>query len=318
MTAPHSIQPPKPTQSTFNVQADGVEAITNALRSLHLSTTHENATKPETRKTKPPPMSCMNTIKITPPHSTQPPGQVQWGLNFQNDDIAAIVASLQTDAMNVHVMKPETCRAKRQARKSRSQQTTAAASETAQQPTTSSRLLALPRELRDIIYDYAVKELDIIQVTEQLEPPALTRVNHQVRFEALRRWWSQNCFKVTVKDCDVRLLRRFECMRDDARWDLNLRQRQTKGFWACFTGIPHWKNLVEWCRTVYRGGLSGFARSEPTTDAWWLVIQTANAIAADGRSWAEVERNLKAYRPVAGALDRRWLLDHGMKRRYED
>lgn len=217
MTAPHSIQPPNPTLSTFNFQADGVDAITDALRSLHLGKTHDNTTKPETHKTKPPPMSCMVPIKMTPPHSIQPSGQVQSGFKFRPDDVAAIVNSLcplQIDSKHSDVKKPKTLETQPQDRKTKAQQTTAASPEIAQPPTIPSRLLGLPRELRDIIYDYALINRDsrsggVINVSLITKPAALTQANRQIRSETLGVWWLKNRLRLGIVACDARLLSSF-------------------------------------------------------------------------------------------------------------
>lgn len=59
-------------------------------------------------------------------------------------------------------------------------------------PNTSSRLLALPRELRDIIYDYALIKRDsggVIHINIISKPAALTQVNRQIHSETLGVWW---------------------------------------------------------------------------------------------------------------------------------
>nr|POF08183.1 hypothetical protein CFP56_62763 [Quercus suber] len=72
-------------------------------------------------------------------------------------------------------------------------------------PNPGSRLLALPSELRDLIFEYALTSANTV-VTFRLDPyqedsysqavqPALTRVNRQVRRESLPVWyWHSNAF----------------------------------------------------------------------------------------------------------------------------
>lgn len=92
-----------------------------------------------------------------------------------------------------------------------------------------SRLLALPAELRNRIYEYA-----LIQDGQ----PALLLTSCQIRQESLQIWYNRNDFEVPVRDCDASLL---------AKWGRHAKDKAPRGRKPVLvmSGVPHWANLVK-------------------------------------------------------------------------
>lgn len=118
-----------------------------------------------------------------------------------------------------------------------------------------SRLLALPPELRNRIYDYVLTENEAkVVVTPALKPPPLLLACTQIRSEALALWYSNNDFQIGVHNCDGTL---------HIKWGLHYRLlRRTYNSLKAgqsiqwnFTGGANWKNLMAWLRESHREGL---------------------------------------------------------------
>lgn len=60
------------------------------------------------------------------------------------------------------------------------------------------RLFDLPRELRDMIYGFAMVDHKLTPINQELKPPPLTQVSRQTREETLPIYWQKNQFAFTI------------------------------------------------------------------------------------------------------------------------
>jgi hypothetical protein len=79
-------------------------------------------------------------------------------------------------------------------------------------------------------------------------------------------------------------------------------------FWRANRGI-NWRNLMDWCYHVWKREQRPFPWSDHPGQLG-AVVQAATEIAVNSRgSWGACERQLKAFRVVAGKVDAAWLDD---------
>lgn len=178
---------------------------------------------------------------------------------------------------------------------------------TSQSEPSGARLLLLPGELRTMIFEYVVVSPGVIEVTKDLRPPALVQVNRQIRAETYKLWRMNNRFKCTVRACDTRLLCKFRLLQQQILSPMIIRLRIDM---INIDYVCHWANLVEWCKYDYQSETK--TTYDPLVSGMWpytRLVSAALQLAGGAKSWGEVERGLKALRPVAGELDAQWLED---------
>lgn len=116
-----------------------------------------------------------------------------------------------------------------------------------------SRLLSLPPELRNRIYEYVVTSEDCLLIPSickhrdlpSAEQPGLTRVNRQLRKESLAMFYTQNIFTAHIHRCDFGFLIDWmnsigvDNRQRICRVRLNLKDR-----WTCGKGLL---DFFRWC-----------------------------------------------------------------------
>ena len=95
-----------------------------------------------------------------------------------------------------------------------------------------SRLLALPAELRNRIYEYALLQDGGIRVMPRLSQPSLLLTSRQICQESLQIWYNRNDFEVPVRDCDASLL---------TKWGRHAKDKAPRGRKPVLvmSGVPH-------------------------------------------------------------------------------
>lgn len=78
--------------------------------------------------------------------------------------------------------------------------------------------------------------------------------------------------------------------------------------------VCHWQNLLEWCRLICHGkalkaGGDGALLPPFRRLPFYTVVEAATNLAGRAKSWDEVVIALEAFRPVAGAFDKEWLVN---------
>jgi hypothetical protein len=162
--------------------------------------------------------------------------------------------------------------------------------------------MALPPELRTLIYEFALCEATRILVLSHVRQPAPLSTYRQIRTEALKIWYTQNHFKSHVVDCDAALLIAFH--RHYRAVGVNVHGETAVG------GGANWPNLMQWCQAVHedKAPCPHFAAgSAPKCTVIGAALSVARQIRKDGRSWEECENVLAELRRVVGLSDSRWL-----------
>ena len=67
-------------------------------------------------------------------------------------------------------------------------------------------LLGLPEEARQRIFTFALRQEDVIEISQHLKPPALLATCSQIRDEASKLWLAKNTFIIHIHHFDARLL----------------------------------------------------------------------------------------------------------------
>ena len=169
-------------------------------------------------------------------------------------------------------------------------------------------LLALPAELRNRIYRFALGQgshIWLSALTWSTHQPLLLKTNRQIRTEALGLFYHENVFSAGVHDWDDGVQERFLALR---------KQYQISTHWHHhFTGGPHWGNLMGWLRGVHEGR----KRALPTPGMekmrspvrWVLAGCFEMALYGRGMPWFAVERVLGVQRKALVEMDPRWGVD---------
>lgn len=151
--------------------------------------------------------------------------------------------------------------------------------------------------MRNKIYEYVVLEKNRIQIVPSLKPPGLLGTCRQTRLEAKKMWLKQNEWVFQVHHLDMVLMHK----------------------WARVSGSParlhvhkepHWQNLLKWCKVIFDQksapqGLSAMGRPDHFYD--FLAAISRQAEMSRARTWEECHADLMLWRPLAGAVDARWL-----------
>lgn len=175
-----------------------------------------------------------------------------------------------------------------------------------------SPLLSLPPELRSIIWEYALYEHGVINITPSLKPPPLLQVSGQIREEAADLWLRANTFQIDIDDCDMTLFNKFSSLvREVTRTGSGVwRFDRMDAEWRFHLHTANWPNLMDICLLVWKGA-SEIITSTPDDEL--TVVHAATEIAASAReartSWETCRAQLGSLRRVAGRLNPKWLDD---------
>ena len=174
----------------------------------------------------------------------------------------------------------------------------AALTASARPPSTTSRLLRLPPELRTAIYEYVLLENAEITVTNQLKPPGLFAVCCQIRTEAIGIYYTSNKFWCNIRNCNARLHVAYHKHLNR----LGYRRQKV----AVRVVGANWSNLVTWCHAVWAHVTPELGEFEDR-DEEEAVVHGAHNIARRhrGLSWQECEDALKSFRYVVATFDKR-------------
>ncbi|KAI5367236.1 hypothetical protein Slin15195_G023640 [Septoria linicola] len=165
-------------------------------------------------------------------------------------------------------------------------------------------LLRLPGELRTRIYELALVAETAIEITKDLNQPALLSTCKTIRGEATKMWWHENHFKITITDCDADLLAKFRALAK--AHDLP-EQPALHYIHPSFRGRGDWANLMRWCRTIHEGRLNAVSPETRFKDEKVVVAATTMAQTHRGLEWKHCEQALLAFRAVAGGMKAMWL-----------
>ena len=148
-----------------------------------------------------------------------------------------------------------------------------------------------------------------IYITTLLKQPALLETSRQLRDEACDILYAQNQFTILIPDCNAWLFVRWLDMvgNDDEP------PSRVPSVDVDTDGIPHWKNLMAWCKAGFDGnalGLLEAVEKYDEGDKMDAVIVTAHEYTADSATWEECEQKLLTLQKLAAVLDSRWLAEH--------
>lgn len=108
------------------------------------------------------------------------------------------------------------------------------------QQTDECRLLALPGELRNHIYRYAVVESEKVTVKPHSPPPpALLSVCRSIREDCGTIYYCENIFELELEEYNGAPFAPFHRTYQDFTRNINVTNHQT-----FFDGTPNWENLV--------------------------------------------------------------------------
>ena len=164
-----------------------------------------------------------------------------------------------------------------------------------------SKLFQLPAELRNQIYEYALKEDHEIRI-EDSKPPEWINTCKQFRHETLKMYYRVNTFYANIDHLDARKL---------VRWYTHVAAIFPDPMYtACLSSSHNWENLIEWCKEVWRGAIPGL--SWPVFGAGaagtCTVVVAAHNIADDygDLSWERCLWALDNLREVLKVYDDGW------------
>ncbi|KAK0262793.1 hypothetical protein B0A54_09096 [Friedmanniomyces endolithicus] len=166
------------------------------------------------------------------------------------------------------------------------------------------RLLALPKELREQIFDHAILEdIDtVISITEDgPKQPGLLRVSTQVRRETLTRYYAYNKFGIVISDFDaLAVLPSYRLQHEyfDPPTSPDARRAAVGCVGLQIKFSPEWSDMVGWCRLEYRGRLH-FAREsdgQVLVEALVMSLHTIlSGLRDKGMSWMHAVYSLEGY-----------------------
>lgn len=108
------------------------------------------------------------------------------------------------------------------------------------------RFLDLPAEIRNSIYELALKSDTEIIVDDQLELPPLLASCPEVHDEACSIWYRDNEFRAKVKDCNADSLNKW------TQHCCTVGQRDYFNVSISLLGDIKWENLLKWCEAVWK------------------------------------------------------------------
>lgn len=150
-----------------------------------------------------------------------------------------------------------------------------------------SKLLALPAELRNSIYELAMLsgKDEQVKITADFKRPGLLSACSQLRSETLGIWYHNHEFLVEVKDCDASVLNAWtgHCC------DLGFRDAAIYIFQS---GLMNRTALRKWCYAIFSGNRSRrVIRVEGMTQIK-RIISEAHELAEHSNSWKQCARKL--------------------------
>lgn len=167
---------------------------------------------------------------------------------------------------------------------------------------TQSRLLSLPAELRNSIYELALIEPHYIQIDSNLKEPGVLHVNRQIHKEARSVWYTSNTFEVAIRQCDDSLLRKFTMHCNTLPVMATVRIQ--------LFNSNSWSNLIRWCRNVWNGESAGMSPKIYGASNTMAVVYAAHKIVDDymrkSRSWDECLATLTTLKEMSEQLDPSW------------
>lgn len=169
------------------------------------------------------------------------------------------------------------------------------------------RLLLLPRELRDIIYQYTlVEDGDVLIAANGPLPaePGLLSTCTQVRMEASIIYYETNKFNFTVvNDHNASSF---------LRWSRSSKQRRSANIgYTLGVGMTNWPNLRQWLKAFWDeqcGGVSLQGGNFDNTAAphFFALIPKFRALKL---TWVQVEWVYEDMRNALGSHDKAWLVE---------
>ncbi|KAF2161602.1 hypothetical protein M409DRAFT_58992 [Zasmidium cellare ATCC 36951] len=181
----------------------------------------------------------------------------------------------------------------------------------------SSRLLALPGELKNRIYRLALlqpKDTPILITSTGYDlGGGLLQTSKQIRSEALKIFYYENQFKHTVQRLDVSPAIHF--CRTLAKVDLGPPSKQHRVSLLVEVFLtPHWPNLLEWLRLTHQGFMS-LPVEGMTPSAGNLAFEAEKKVVASmfeavkalkRQPWRLVREVLRGMRQVLVVLEPSW------------
>lgn len=150
--------------------------------------------------------------------------------------------------------------------------------------TQDSKLLALPAELRNPIYEMALIEDSPIRIEVEpdarLEIPGLLLACKSLREETLGIWYQSNQFVIEIDECDATTLNKWtaHCVKVEQR-DVDIS--------IMLLDSPNWPNILQWCHAVWKDDNGRKMVKADGMHDLELAICFAHEIATTnkGRSW---------------------------------
>ncbi|KAK0938612.1 hypothetical protein LTR29_009824 [Friedmanniomyces endolithicus] len=177
------------------------------------------------------------------------------------------------------------------------------------------RLLALPKELREQIFNYAILEdpLTVLSITEDgPKQPCLLRVCHQVRRETLTRYYTYNKFGIVISDFDARAVLpsyRLQHKYFDPPKNSDARRAALGCVGLQIKFSPEWNYMMGWCSLEYRGRLHFARESDGHVLVEALVTSlhtTLDGLREKGMSWMYAVYSLEGYDYLAAFPEARF------------
>ncbi|KAK0282989.1 hypothetical protein LTR91_009643 [Friedmanniomyces endolithicus] len=172
------------------------------------------------------------------------------------------------------------------------------------QTTNPCSLLALPKELREQIFNYAILEdpLTVISITEDgPKQPCLLRVCHQVRRETLTRYYTNNKVGIVISDFDARAVLpsyRLQHKYFDPSKNADARRAAVGCVGLQIKFSPEWNYMMGWCSLEYRGRLHSARESDGHAPVEVLVMSlhtTLDGLREKGMLWMHAVFSLEGY-----------------------
>ena len=168
-------------------------------------------------------------------------------------------------------------------------------------PTKPISLLSVPAEIRNSIYEYALVERGVIQITSGLLVPALLSTCRQIRSEAYKIWLTDNNFRLAIESFDGKLA---------AAWaQLLFDHGARKGPAILCSPSQNWSNILLWCEIVHSRGMTLTMSDDSKASKFNAILHAALSVAArcQSVSWSECKKTLESLRSVLANYDEGWL-----------
>ena len=177
-----------------------------------------------------------------------------------------------------------------------------------------SPLLRLPPELRNKIYQLVIvkhESIHIDKTTFNNHQPSLLRTCCAIRNEAVKIFYAESQFSITVEDWDASLLQRLDEL-------LKTHGVQYSSDCALNThGDPSWRNLLQWLEHYYADGGSSLRQPVMGEDMQYptevakmevKIIGAAFSIVKKcrGMPWKDVLRLVETQHIILEYVDKRW------------